>query len=176
MKARLFGLSVLALCLAGCALETPPPSTGFMPWDAFGNQVIGQDLAMATFNEALFAFSHWKVMQGRPAEMAVASLDAMAGQFSTGGRWWALDQIAKMQMLQARSAGTRDSGDLGNRAVPAGDRPAGGGLSCARRRRSGGGVAGLVGRGVHDAGDANSGTSNAFPVRADRELRHDHGK
>jgi hypothetical protein len=105
MKARVFGVSVLALCLAGCALETPPPSTGFMPRDAFGNQVIGQDLAMATFNEAFFAFSHWKMMQGRPADMAmaVASLDAMAGQFSTGGRWWAFDQIAKMQMLQART-------------------------------------------------------------------------
>jgi hypothetical protein len=104
MKARLFGVMFLTLCLGGCALETPPPSTGFMPQDAFGNSVIGQDPTMATFNEALFAFSHPQMMQNRPAEMAlaVASLDAMAGQFSTGGRWMAFDPLAKMEMLKAR--------------------------------------------------------------------------
>jgi hypothetical protein len=104
MKARFLGATFLALCLSGCALEGPPPSTGFMPVDAFGNSVVGQDLTMATFNQALFAFAHTKMMQNRPAEMAlaVASLDAMAGQFSTGGRWMAMDPIAKMQMLQAR--------------------------------------------------------------------------
>jgi hypothetical protein len=105
MKARFFGVAFLALCLSGCALEGPQPSTGFMPQDAFGNSVIGQDPAMATFNQALFAFAHPDMMQDRPAQMAlaVASLDAMAGQFSTGGRWWTMDPIAKMQMLQART-------------------------------------------------------------------------
>ncbi|HEY1857445.1 MAG TPA: hypothetical protein VGG47_09095 [Acidocella sp.] len=85
-------------------MEAPLPSTGFMPQDAFGNSVIGQDPAMAAFNEALFAFSHPQMMQKRPAAMAlaVASLDAMAGQFSTGGRWMAFDPLAKMEMLQAR--------------------------------------------------------------------------
>jgi hypothetical protein len=104
MKARFFGVTFLALCLSGCALEAQPPSTGFMPVDAFGNSVVGQDLTMATFNQAMFAFAHTKMMQNRPEEMAlaVASLDAMAGQFSTGGRWMAMDPIAKMQMLQAR--------------------------------------------------------------------------
>ncbi len=104
MKTRFLGVTFLTLCLAGCALEAPPPSTGFMPQDAFGNSVVGQDPTMATFNEAMFAFTHPKMMQNRPAEMAlaVASLDAMAGQFSTSGRWMTLDPIAKMQMLQAR--------------------------------------------------------------------------
>jgi hypothetical protein len=105
MKVRLLGVTFLTLCLAGCALEAPPPSTGFLPQDAFGNSVVGQDPAIATFNEALYAFSHPKIMQNRPAEMAlaVASLDAMAGQFSTGGRWMAFDSLAKMQMLRART-------------------------------------------------------------------------
>jgi hypothetical protein len=104
MKARFLGVIFLALCLSGCALEAPLPSTGYLPVDAFGNSVVGQDLTIATFNQALFAFTHWKMMQNRPADMAlsVASLDAMAGQFSTSGRWWTLDPIAKMQMLQAR--------------------------------------------------------------------------
>jgi hypothetical protein len=104
MKARLLGVTFLTLCLSGCALEGPLPSTGFMPVNAFGQSVVGQDPAIATFNEALFAFTHPKMMQNRPAEMAlaVASLDAMAGQFSTGGRWMAFNAIAKMQMLQAR--------------------------------------------------------------------------
>ena len=59
---------------------------------------------MATFGPALDAFAHPGMMQNRPAQMAlaVASLDAMAGQFSTGGRWMAMDPIVKMQMLQAR--------------------------------------------------------------------------
>jgi hypothetical protein len=75
-----------------------------MPLDAFGQSVVGQDPTIATFNEALFAFTHTNMMQDRPADMAlaVASLDAMAGQFSTGGRWITFDQIAKIQMLQAR--------------------------------------------------------------------------
>jgi hypothetical protein len=105
MKARLLGITFLTLCLSGCALEGPPPSTGFMPLGAFGQSVIGQDPTIATFNEALFAFTHTKMMQNRPAEMAlaVASLDAMAGQFSTGGRWMTFDPIAKIQMLQART-------------------------------------------------------------------------
>jgi hypothetical protein len=104
MKARFLGVTFLALCLSGCMLEAPPPSTGYLPLDAFGNSVVGQDPAMATFNQASFAFSHTKMMQNRPAQMAlaVASLDAMAGQFSTGGRWFSMDPIAKMQMLQAR--------------------------------------------------------------------------
>ncbi len=104
MKARFLGVTFLALCLSGCALETPPPSTGFLPPDAFGYSLYGEDPAMATFGLALDAFVHPGMMQNRPAEMAlaVASLDAMAGQFSTSGRWMAMDPIAKMQMLQAR--------------------------------------------------------------------------
>jgi hypothetical protein len=105
MKARLLGVTFLTLCLSGCALEGPQPSTGFMPLNAFGQSVIGQDPTIATFNQALFAFTHPKMMRNRPAEMAlaVASLDAMAGQFSTGGRWMTFDPIAKIQMLQART-------------------------------------------------------------------------
>jgi len=81
MNPRFLGLVFLAICLGGCAHETPPPSTGFLPPDAFGYALYGEDPAMATFGLAL---------------------DAMAGQFSTNGRWMAMDPIAKMRMLQAR--------------------------------------------------------------------------
>jgi hypothetical protein len=104
MNPRFLGLVFLAICLGGCAHETPPPSTGFLPPAAFGYALYGEDPAMATFGLALDAFVHPGMMQNRPAQMAlaVASLDAMAGQFSTNGRWMAMDPIAKMQMLQAR--------------------------------------------------------------------------
>jgi hypothetical protein len=91
--------------LTGCAYETPLPSTGYLPADAFGNSVIGQDPAITATNAATEAFAYPGMMQGRPAQMAlaIASLDAMAGQFSTGGRWMAMDPIAKQQMLDARN-------------------------------------------------------------------------
>lgn len=90
--------------LVGCAYETPLPSTGYLPADAFGNSVIGEDPAIAAMSAATVAFAYPETMQGRPAQMAlaIASLDAMAGQFSTGGRWIAMDPIAKSEMLDAR--------------------------------------------------------------------------
>lgn len=98
-------LLILALALAGCGLETPPPSTGHLPANAFGNAVIGEGPAMAAISDAAYAFAHPQSMQGKPAQMAlaVASLDAMAGQFSTSGRWSGMNSLIKMQMLQARS-------------------------------------------------------------------------
>lgn len=99
-------LKIVGLCLsvAGCALESPIPSTGYLPKDTFEN-VIGQDPAITATQTATFAFAHPAAMQGRPAEMAlaVASLDAMAGQFSTVGRWSSMSPLAQMEMLQART-------------------------------------------------------------------------
>lgn len=98
--------ALLALALAGCALETPSPSTGYLPANAFAGTIIGEDPAMAAADDATYAFGHIGAMQNRPAEMAlaVASLDAMAGQFTTSGRWSGMDSLAKLEMLQARSA------------------------------------------------------------------------
>ncbi|WP_174502635.1 hypothetical protein [Acidiphilium sp. C61] len=97
-------LALLGLSLAGCALVTPPPSTGYLPANAFDGRVTGEDPAIAATNEARWAFSHPAAMQGRPAEMALAaaSLDAMAGQFSTVGRWLGMNNLTKLQMLHAR--------------------------------------------------------------------------
>lgn len=99
-------LSLLLAGLAGCALEAPLPSTGYLPANAFAGHVIGEDPAMAAMSEATWDFAHPRAMQGRPSEMAlaVASLDALAGQFSTGGRWIGMNWLAKQQMLQAREA------------------------------------------------------------------------
>lgn len=99
-------MTVLAAGLAGCGLERPLPSTGYLPANAFSGRVIGEDPAIAATNEATWAFGHPRAMQGRPSEMAlaVASLDAMAGQFSTNGRWLSMNSLAKLEMLEARRA------------------------------------------------------------------------
>lgn len=96
----------LMLGLAGCALEAPGPSVGYMPLNSFAHSVVGEDPAIAAIDDATFAFAHPQAMQGHPARMAlaVASLDAMAGQFATGGRWLGMNSLAKQQMLQARLA------------------------------------------------------------------------
>ncbi len=99
------------LALAGCAdvqgfsSNLPAREVGSLPADAFGDSVVGEDPAIAAMNAATYAFAHPKAMQGRPAEMAlaVASLEAMAGQFATGGRWGDMSDVAKLQMLDART-------------------------------------------------------------------------
>jgi hypothetical protein len=96
---------LLSFSLVGCAYETSLPSTGYLPADAFGNSVIGEDPAIAAMSAATVAFAYPEKMKGLPAQMAlaIASLDAMAGQFTTGGRWMAMDPIAKSEMLDARA-------------------------------------------------------------------------
>jgi hypothetical protein len=97
-------LPLVFLFTAGCIHEVPSPSVGYLPVDAFGNSVVGQDPALASLNAATIAFAYPGTMQGRPAQMAlaIASLDAMAGQFSAGGRWMAMDWISQQEMLDAR--------------------------------------------------------------------------
>jgi len=98
-------LPLVFLALAGCVHVVPAPTTGYLPEDAFGNSVVGQDPAMAAVNDAMIAFAYPGSMQGQPARMAlaIASLDAMAGQFSTGGRWITMDSATKQEMLDART-------------------------------------------------------------------------
>lgn len=98
-------LPLACMFLASCALETPPPSNGYMPEDAFGSAVIGEDPAMAAANDATWVFAHPASVQGKPAEMAlaVASLDAVAGEFSTVARWARMDSLVKLEMLRARA-------------------------------------------------------------------------
>jgi hypothetical protein len=93
---------VLSLALAACA-ASPPVSTGYLPANSFGNSVQGQDPTVAATNDATVAFAYPRQMWGRPADMAlaIASLDALAGQFSTGGRFFT-DADAQMQLLTAR--------------------------------------------------------------------------
>ena len=102
----------VALGLSGCALEAPGPSVGYMPTNSFSQSAIGEDPAIAAIDDATSAFAHPRAMQGHPARMAlaVASLDAMAGQFATGGRWLSMNSLAKQQMLEARSAVRRQLG------------------------------------------------------------------
>lgn len=99
------------LALSGCARmrgfnsNLPAREVGTLPTDAFGNSAVGEDPAIAAMNAATYAFAHPKAMQDRPAQMAlaVASLEAMAGQFATGGRWSGMNDLAKLQMLDARA-------------------------------------------------------------------------
>ncbi|MDR3521231.1 MAG: hypothetical protein P4L54_06400 [Acidocella sp.] len=109
MKRRMLMVSVLAL--AGCAgvqgfnSDLPAREVGSLPTDAFGDAVVGEDPAIAAMNAATYAFAHPGAMQGQPADMAlaIASLEAMAGQFATGGRWSDMNNLAKVQMLDARA-------------------------------------------------------------------------
>ena len=105
MISRFLLIAFFVTGLAGCAYETPVPSTGYLPLDAFGNSVFGEDPALACTNAATEAFAYPAKMQGRPARMAlaIASLDAMAGQFSTRGRWVGMNEVTKLQMLEARN-------------------------------------------------------------------------
>ena len=101
---RWWRIAGLCLSLAGCGLESPIPSTGYLPKNTF-EYVIGQDPAITAIQTATYAFARPAAMQGQPAQMAlaVASLDAMAGQFSTVGRWSDMNSMAKLEMLQART-------------------------------------------------------------------------
>lgn len=102
---QIFVVPLVCLALGGCLHVAPAPSTGYLPADAFSTIAPGQDPAMAAVQEALVAFAYPARMQGRPAEMAlaIASLDAMAGQFSTSGRWIGMDAITQQEMLDARA-------------------------------------------------------------------------
>jgi hypothetical protein len=97
-------LSAICLSLAACA-TAPPVSAGYLPADAFANKVQGEDPTVAATNDAADAFAHPARMDGHPADMAlaIASLDAIAGQFaSNSGRWAGNGQIAAQQLMHAR--------------------------------------------------------------------------
>lgn len=96
--------SLLGLTLAGCHV-VPPPSTGYLPADTFAGTAPGQDPDLAAVQEAMMAFAYPQRMRGQPACMAlaVACLDAMAGQFSTSGRWITFNFFTKQEMLDARA-------------------------------------------------------------------------
>jgi hypothetical protein len=97
-------LSAICLSLAACT-TTPPVSTGYLPAGTFADTAQGQDLLVASTNDALFAFAHPAQMEGRPADMAlaIASLDALAGQFASGARWAGSGSIAAQQLVYART-------------------------------------------------------------------------
>jgi hypothetical protein len=97
---------LLCLALCGCGAKIYAPTTGYLPDDAFATTAVGQDVALAAVQEAMYAFAYPNRMQGKPGEMAlaVASLDAMAGQFSTSGRWLGMNGAVKDEMIEARSA------------------------------------------------------------------------
>jgi|GEM_PF-1868148 len=101
---RVMAPFLLCVALAGCGQRAPAPSVGYLPADAFGNAVVGQDPATTAVDTAMIAFAYPGTMQGHPARMAlaIASLDAMAGQFSAGGRWMSMDWVAQQEMLEAR--------------------------------------------------------------------------
>ncbi len=102
---------VAALALTGCAgaqrfnSDLSAREVGYLPTDTFGDSVVGEDPAIAAMSAATYAFAHPDAMQGRPADMAlaIASLEAMAGQFATVGRWSDMNSLAKVQMLNARA-------------------------------------------------------------------------
>jgi hypothetical protein len=101
---RFWMMAVMLAGLTGCALETPLPSTGYLPPDSFSQTRVGEDPAIAATNAATDAFAHPGAMRGHPAQMAlaIAALDAMAGQFTSGARWAGMNSLAKQEMILAR--------------------------------------------------------------------------
>jgi hypothetical protein len=95
---------VLFLCagLSGCAASSFS-APGYLPSDVFGDSIQGEDPMVAATQDALVAFAYPARMQGNPAGMAlaIASLDALAGQFSASGVY--MDSNAALQLQSARS-------------------------------------------------------------------------
>ena len=102
---RIFLVPLVFLGLVGRAYALPAPSTGYLPEGTFGSSVVGQDQTNAATNTAMAAFAYPGPVQGQPAQtaLAIASLDALAGQFSTQARWVTMSQITKREMLEARN-------------------------------------------------------------------------
>ena len=102
---RILLVPLIFLGLPGFGQAMQAPSTGYLPADTFGSSLVGQDQTNAATNTAMAAFAYPGPTQGQPAQtaLAVASLDAMAGQFSTQARWATMSPIAKREMLDARN-------------------------------------------------------------------------
>jgi hypothetical protein len=95
--------AIAALGLAGCAM-TPSPPPGYLPADAFGNAVQGQDPTVAATEDARIAFAYPGRMQGKPAQMAlaIASVEALASQFDASGRFAANDATSQLELARSR--------------------------------------------------------------------------
>lgn len=104
MKNILF-VPLALLGMTSCSRAMPAPSTGYLPAGTFGNSLAGQEQTNAATTTAMAAFAYPGPEHGRPAQMAlaIASLDALAGQFSTQGRWVAMSPVTKQEMLEARN-------------------------------------------------------------------------
>ncbi len=105
MMRRILPLLLAGFALAGCVHVAHVPPPGYLPEDAFGNSVVGEDPAFAAVTDAMMAFAYPQRLQGNPAGMAlaIASLDAMAGQFAASGRWAGWDEMTKQEMMDART-------------------------------------------------------------------------
>ncbi len=93
----------LVISLAGCA--TPPqPAPGYLPADTFGDTVQGQDPTAAATGAAEEVFAHPAQVQGNPAAVAiaVASVDALAGQFAASGRFITTDATQQLENARDR--------------------------------------------------------------------------
>jgi hypothetical protein len=107
MKKHSVVVTLVALAaLAGCALppSPPPPSLGFMPGDAYGTAVIGQDQAMSALGDAEQSFNHPAAIRGDTAQgaLAVASLDAIAGQVNRIPTYQHIDPLVRQDLLDSR--------------------------------------------------------------------------
>ena len=93
-------ISLLA-CLALAACIVPPlQDTGQVLPGAFGSW----DNDTGAINQASWAFAVAERTRNDPvdAARAIAAVDYLAGELSGNARWFALSQVTKQQMLQAR--------------------------------------------------------------------------
>lgn len=100
---RFAPLALAACSLAGCA-SVPAAPPGYLPANAFGKSVQGQDPTVAATEDARIAFAYPGRMQGQPAQMAiaVAAVEALASQFAASGRFADNDATAQLSLAQSR--------------------------------------------------------------------------
>ncbi len=92
---------VVALLLAGCGAQPPPPTTATLPPGLFGP--ADQDLAAIQY--AQFTFADASRTYGKPVDgaEAVLAMDYIAGALNTNPRWNTVSSTTQAELLQARA-------------------------------------------------------------------------
>jgi len=108
MKPTLW-LCVAGLALAGCAAETPLPSTSRLPPLAMGSNG-DQDIAAINLSSWAFGLPSRTANDPVAGARAAAAVEYLAGELERSPRWDYVSPLTKMQMLSARAEVRRTLG------------------------------------------------------------------
>ncbi|MBV9784584.1 MAG: hypothetical protein JO264_12265 [Acidisphaera sp.] len=104
---------LLSLMLAGCAYETPLPSTSQLPPMSMGSNG-DQDIAALNLSSWAFASPSRTANDPVNAARAAAAVDYLAGELQRSPRWDGMSVMTKMQMVRARDEVRRTLGVAAN--------------------------------------------------------------